>query len=649
MNLSIRQLIVNCKKERDILPFIQFNYYYGQMGAGKSTIARLIDFCLGGKLEYTPALQQEFVSATLEVAINGNTLLLTRNSEENKVHAQWTENEQPYDILLPARQAAGEVLPGTGIEVLSDLLFHLAGVKPPRVRKGRANEDSDLVRLSFRDLFWYCYLDQDSMDSSFFNLDDDSNFAVRLKSRDVLRFIIGFHQENVSDLEAELEQVRDDRVRCDAAAQAIKEALEAEHLATPIEIEALRQKIKKEIAGLEVKIAGVRAKTGEVRTHETEILQAKGRKLAIQLSEIDDALSEIEQNVGKDKSHRNTLLSLNTRQKRAQSARSALTGVEFAQCPQCYQPLQPRETGLCPVCGQQHVEILQSPIDEDSIETDTKARADELDERIKLQLDEARRFQRLRQELVAEKTVVDNDLNQASQEYDSTYLAAALALEKERARLLQRAADLRQVEALANKIERLQKESIRLAGREGEIRAELKIARAKAEQDTSNLDLLKTLFLDCLLRSRLHGFLEDDFVEINSPNFLPQVYGRNTGDMVRTSFANLGSGGKKTFFKCCFAVAIHRLAARTGAFLPKVLIIDSPMKNISERENPDQFAGFHEMLHELAETELKGTEFIVIDKEIFRPKEGQQLKFQERHMKPDDVENPPLIRNYRGK
>jgi hypothetical protein len=400
---------------------------------------------------------------------------------------------------------------------------------------------------------------------------------------------------------------------------------------------------------LEVKITSIRAKTGEVRTHETEILQAKGRKLAIQLSEIDDALSEIEQNVAKDRSHRNTLLSLNTRQKRAQSARSALTGVEFAQCPQCYQPLQPREAGLCPVCGQAHIELLQSPIDEDSIETDTKARADELEERIKLQLDEARRFQRLRQELVAEKTVVDNDLNQASQQYDSTYLAAALALEKERARLMQRAADLRQVEALANKIERLQKESIRLSGREAEIRAELKIARAKAEQDTSNLDLLKTLFLDCLLRSRLHGFLEDDVVEIKSPNFLPCVFGRNTGDMVEISFANLGSGGKKTFFKCCFAVAIHRLAARVGAFLPKVMIIDSPMKNISERENPDQFAGFHEMLHDLAETELKGTEFIVIDKEIFRPKEGTQLKFQERHMKPDDAKNPPLIRNYRGK
>jgi hypothetical protein len=98
--------------------------------------------------------------------------------------------------------------------------------------------------------------------------------------------------------------------------------------------------------------------------------------------------------------------------------------------------------------------------------------------------------------------------------------------------------------------------------------------------------------------------------------------------MVRTSFANLGSGGKKTFFKCYFAGAIHRSVARTGAFLPKVLIIDSPMKNISERENPEEFAGFHEMLHELAETRLKDTEFIVIDKEIFRPIEGSTLSFQ---------------------
>src|SRR5512146_3240123 len=110
MKFFIRQLVLNCKAAQETLKLSGFNYYYGQMGAGKSTIARLIDFCLGGRLEYTPALQQEFVSATLDLVIEGKSLLLTRNSGENKVEAQWTDGDQPYQILIPARSAEGEVL-----------------------------------------------------------------------------------------------------------------------------------------------------------------------------------------------------------------------------------------------------------------------------------------------------------------------------------------------------------------------------------------------------------------------------------------------------------------------------------------------------------------------------------------------------------
>ena len=91
------------------------------------------------------------------------------------------------------------------------------------------------------------------------------------------------------------------------------------------------------------------------------------------------------------------------------------------------------------------------------------------------------------------------------------------------------------------------------------------------------------------------------------------------------------------------------MAAQIGAMLPTVLIIDSPMKNISERENPKQFAGFHEMLHQLADTELKGTQIIIIDKELFEPEGEHQFEFQQRHMTPDDPKNPPLITYYTGK
>jgi hypothetical protein len=73
------------------------------------------------------------------------------------------------------------------------------------------------------------------------------------------------------------------------------------------------------------------------------------------------------------------------------------------------------------------------------------------------------------------------------------------------------------------------------------------------------------------------------------------------------------------------------------------------MKNISERENRPQFEGFHQMLYELAETELKGTQFILVDKEYCKPTKKVGFDLRSRHMTVDKDTDPPLIPYYRGK
>ena len=58
MKIRLAELHVSFKKSKESIKFADFSYFYGQMGAGKSTIARLVDFCLGGDLgenEMTPA------------------------------------------------------------------------------------------------------------------------------------------------------------------------------------------------------------------------------------------------------------------------------------------------------------------------------------------------------------------------------------------------------------------------------------------------------------------------------------------------------------------------------------------------------------------------------------------------------------------
>jgi hypothetical protein len=252
------------------------------------------------------------------------------------------------------------------------------------------------------------------------------------------------------------------------------------------------------------------------------------------------------------------------------------------------------------------------------------------------------------QELADEKQKIDQLINEATSNYDSSYLSSTLEFERRKAEIEQTIYKLNDYVRLTNKVDDLYKKVSELEAREINLRRSLKEARAAAEGDTSNLTELENLFLDCLLRARLSGFTPDDRVVIKTPHFLPEVISPTVGDLSITSFSNLSSGGKKTIFKACFAIAFHRLAVKINAVLPSFLIIDSPMKNISERENREQFEGFHQMIYELAETELSGTQIIMIDKEYCAPPENSKLKIIVRHMTPEDGDNPPLVRYYRG-
>ena len=599
---------------------------------------------------------REFVSASLVLEVEETLVDLRRDSASNLIRANWKQGDDVIEVMVPARKAEGEVIPGSGIEVVSDLIYVLAGHTPPKVRKSKQKEESDLGRLSLRDLLWYCYLDQDSMDSSFFHLDRDADHFKRLKSRDVLRFLVGFHQEQVSQLEVKLERHRTERLKCEAGSKAIKEALSEAEIASENELAGVRRELEQQLKNVEALIQSNRADLKSVRPHAMEGLQSQARLLTNQITEHERVSSEIRELIAYDKAHKNELLSLATRFRRSQSAREVLGGVEFSDCPRCGRELPQRETGMCRVCGQAHAEETTGILDEQADERDLDSRVAELSDLIERHSTAVQRNDRHIREIRSEKEAVDVELNRVAADYDSAYLANTLEAEKTRASILQKLTDLQRIEVLVRHIGELSDRVEELTVEEQKLRKELKEARENAERDTENLARLQILFLDCLLRAKLPGFYNDDSVEMEAPNFLPEVSSAGGGDLAVISFGNLGSGGKKTLFKCCFAVAVHRLAREMDTMLPTFLVIDSPMKNISERENREQFEGFFEMLYSLSSTELNGTQFIVIDKEVCSPPDGYALSFSERHMRPnqqgtDPSTNsfPPLIQHYIGK
>lgn len=648
MKIRLNKLVVSAKRSEEIVPFSDVSYFHGKMGAGKSSIARLVDYCLGGDLEYTPALQSEFVAATLHISVNDTNLVLERLAQANQIHAQWGTEKDAVNVAIPARTPSGEVIQGTGVEVISDLLFYLSGIRPPKVRRSKLKEDSELARLSFRDLMWYCYLDQDTIDSSFFNLDAEANTFKRLKSRDVLRFVVGFHQERVAELEARLEDVRTERLRMSEGAQALKEALESAGIENEIAIQAKLGAIQNEISDIAAKLEAARANTDRLRTHAVDDLRRRGRTVAHELEAVENAIRDVEEVIAEDRRQLNELTTLKLKFRRVLAARSVLNGVAFGACPRCAQPLPERVEAVCRVCGQPDSDVQAGQDELEVTEKDADARIKELSETLRRQEAQLKNLRRRQAELAQAKGRVDAELDHEMSRYDSAYLSSALTLEQRRAALGQQSLELDKLRVLPQKVSEQLARADQLGNEEKQLRRELIEARQAAERDTKNLRRLEELFLDCLVRSRIPGFTLRDEVQIRSPQFLPEVMTPETGDMIVTSFANLGSGGKKTLFKCCFAVAMHRLAVEIGALLPTFLMIDSPMKNISERENREQFEGFHRLLYELAADGLRGTQLILIDKEYYKPAPELKLDFTARHMQPEGPPDLPLISYYKG-
>lgn len=174
-------------------------------------------------------------------------------------------------------------------------------------------------------------------------------------------------------------------------------------------------------------------------------------------------------------------------------------------------------------------------------------------------------------------------------------------------------------------------------------------APIKQSESNSNVQQLYSLFLDCLVNIGFQGVSKFDIVRMDAKTYMPIL--TNPYENREVSFENLGSGGKKTMFKICFALAVHRLQNLKPEYnyLPSFLIIDTPMKNISEREDSVMYDKFYHYLFELFSTELADTQLFVVDKEKH---DLADYRFCEdvvlMRMTCDDWMNPPLFKNYKG-
>lgn len=639
MNVHIVSLDLVFKDAHVVIPFSsQLTFIHGQVGTGKSSIARLVDWCLGDDMEFTPALEDELVSAGLHLDIGGCPTLVTRDREDKShVRLSWAhEGEEPHNEIVPLKAAAGE-WDAAKPQTLGDHLFVLAGVTPLRVPKSRKGDDTTLQRLSFRDFLAFCYLPQEKLNVSLLRFGEA--FTGR-KSEDVMRAILGLFSERQQELEARSDALLRSGNQLRTQAEEVTAFLDRLEIDSLADIETQLAKARAELA--EAEAARVAARRDELpAAHPSDALR---RGLRIAEQEIDQrrqALVDIDERLAIDARLRAELINAQLKLDRSGAAVEVLSGVQYGHCPQCGRPVVPvADADTCHLCHQAGI-AATSPLPAAASQADLQSRIDELAESLERHRAARARESRQLREQEVRKAEQDAVLVEMLRDYESKRLANARQVERRYALARRDVERYTTADRLRSEVKRLREESAKKLAARAPILEDLKAENAKLADHERYRGVIATAFHEALLAVGMPDVTPQDTVKITDKlqPLIEPASGRSS-----YGFTNLGSSGMKTLFQCCYALALHRVAAEHDLLLPRFLIIDTPTQHVDERIDSEIFHGFFRYLYELLQGPMASVQVVLIDSELEQPPAG--IEMVHRLMMRDDPQHPRLVPYY---
>jgi len=649
MKIKLEKLNIETRREPVTIQFDKFNYFWGPIGTGKSTIARLILYCFGRDMKETPALHKEFISVSLSLQVEDYSVLIERKKEENSLTVTFRKQDssEPYSCRIPARASSGpSQIPNKEIVNMSDLIFYLGNLEPPKVLQSKIKEDTKLIRLGFRDLLWYCYLEQDNMDSSFFYLGEGEDRDKQRKSREVMNFVLGYYREKIINLEKTLVEKRDEQKTCRDSAEELMKILNENNIEDSEKILQQKNQLLKDLESVEEKIKDIKIKSYSKENNILDSLKQERRYLIQSISELEEEQISIQKNIDKQIRVKNEFLMTALRSDKTHLASQVFKKLPFHTCPKCGKEILPKKVDdECSLCKQ----TFDSIPSETSFDSDLHERAKELELSVNKSKQELQILSRRAENKRKTLEEIDNKISDLNKADDSKFLQTTSYLLNEKGLLKGKIETLERLLPLPMKVDELEKRSHDIASEVSKIRSDLEKARKEAEKNKQYLNKLKFYFLDNLKKAKFPEMTDSYEAFLNTKNFYPYIKSKEEGELENLEFFNAGSGGKKTLFKTCFALALHRLSHDLNHILPSLLIIDSPMKNIHKAENKEIFDGLHNLLNELSKNELIDTQFIVIGShelpENIRNDTSIHIQKFTNDINSDD---PPLIPYYKG-
>lgn len=645
MNVCITRLVVTTRRKREVVDFSPtVTFIYGPVGTGKSTVARLIDYCLGGTLERTPAVQEEFVAVTLSVDLGKHSCQLERAATDTQaVRVSWSSSDSEFEsVNAPIRAGEIRLIDDVDVYNLSDLLFFLCDVTPIKVRRKFRDPESPLIRLSFRDVWWYCYLDQAELDSSFFRLEQPLKGR---KSQDVMRFFTGLHSERLNQLETAIFRIVDEQKGKREAVLQIRKFMARFDLPSGVDLGELIRRNEKRLERAEERQAELE-KRREVDLHPTDRLRQELRELGKEIGRVETAVEATVETIAEQRALRAELITAKIKAARADQARKVLEGVDYTRCPKCGIETTARivDARQCTLCLSSLESSAQGLSTEgEAVRRDLNERVDQIEDSIRRRERAMLRSRRELDVLRKRKRQRDERLQRDVRRYDSPFVESIRELEREGATLVERRKFLEKLQEMRKAVGALVNEAGALQGKIDSLRSESREERLRLREGDRKVASIGRHFKSIMRKVGFPGVAEGDRIVVDPRSWRPTIQHNEQ----KWSFWDAGSGGKKTLFNVCYALAIHAAGMENGMPVPSILVIDSPTKNISEDEDPDLVDALYREIYRFAAMEgEKKTQLLLIDSGLVLPREGTP-GFRRRHMA-GRRDAPSLFSEYEG-
>lgn len=570
--------LVLCGRNKDY--FVDFekgiNIIYGDMDTGKSSILNLIDYMLGHSVVYMyDELEKEGKYCLLELYINNNLFTIKRDifNENQYIEVYYSSIEklkseipQLYGPHFNKRGPSG---------FFSDFLLEAMSIPAIKIKQSPSKADSKMSRLSFRDIFRFCYLNQDDVGSK--SILGNTNYALFAKNKEVFKYLFNVLDTQVSEIEEEISAKRKENTKLKNNFETVYSFLAETNFNT---LEAIHDKK----ANLSNELISIQKKISEINTNmqgDDEVLEEL-RVTVINLEQrlksiTDEKMSlrhVIDQHLSLKKEYQKELDKL-------ELVNESIKAI----------PNHPNREFLCPVCNSN---VVANELEDDlhkysfqSVKNEIKGvkrRFKELKMLIQEEIEDLSKIENQEEEIKKSLYTARELLDKKAKDYIAPYIIQRDILVSEEAKIKEKHIQLEHQLNMRKKLENIRMKSEDLTNHINELEQKL----AKLKETTPSLEKVLTdigsnleLFLRYIPIKNAYN------ISISKKNFLPVVRGRE--------YTKLTSGGLRTVTSIGYFVSLHEFSLKSNTNLPSFLMIDTIGKYLGKRSDDNIIKDDEEM------------------------------------------------------